>query len=325
MQSELVWASACRLGESPVWHVDDASIYFVDNKGQEVLACAPDGSRPRRWPMPQRIGWLAPRAGARRDGRAGEGGVTDSAGGASRADPPDGADISGAGIWVAGFQQGVAALTLEPEVRHELLHRLHDADSPMHLNDGKVDAAGRLWFGTVNGRDRERLDGQLYRLAADDVAPRSVDAGYRVTNGPAFSPDGRTLYHADSAAKTIFAFDVTAEGQLSNKRIWVEFNRYEGYPDGMTTDAEGHLWVAHFAGYRVTQRDARTARVLRTVVVPTPNATSVAFGGPGLNDLFITTARGGLADGALAVSPLSGGLFVARGVGPGRLSGVFGG
>ncbi len=296
MQSELVWASACRLGESPVWNADDSSLYFVDIKGREVLACAADGSRQRRWSVPQKIGWLAPRA----------------AGG-------------GATAWLAGFQQGVVELALEPEVRHELRHPLHDVESPLRLNDGKVDAAGRLWFGTLNDRDEESPEGQLYRLTTDDTAPQVVDAGYRVTNGPAFSPDGRVLYHADSAARTIFAFDLSPDGRLSGKRVLVELNRYEGYPDGMTTDAEGHLWVAHFGGYRVTQRDPRTGRVLRTVVVPGPNATSVAFGGPGLNDLFITTARGGMADGALAQSPLSGGLFVARGVGPGRLPGVYGG
>ena len=294
MQSELVWASACRLGESPVWNAADSSLYFVDIEGREVLACAADGSLQRRWPVSQKIGWLAPRA-------------------------------SGASPWLAGFQQGVVALSLEPEVRHELLHPLHDAESPLRLNDGKVDAAGRLWFGTLNDRDQERPDGQLYRLLPDDASPQAVDAGYRVTNGPAFSPDGRTLYHADSVAQTIFAFDLSPDGRLSGKRVLVEFNRYEGYPDGMTTDAEGRLWVAHFGGYRVSQRDPQTGRVLRTVVVPSPNATSVAFGGPGLNDLFITTARSGMAESALAQSPLSGGLFVARGVGPGRMPGVYGG
>ncbi len=291
MQSELVWDAGCRLGEGPVWHPQDASIYFVDIKGREVLRWSTDAGSGRRWPMPQQTGWLVPR---RRGG------------------------------WLAGFQQGVAALELEPEVRHALLHRLHDEGSPMRLNDAKADARGRLWFGSMNDDDSERSDGLLYRLTGDGT-PEAVDRGYRVTNGPAFSPDGRTMYHNDTAARRIHAFDVSAEGALSNKRVWAEFNRYEGHPDGIATDAEGRVWVAHWGGSRVTQRDARSGRVLRTVVVPAPNVTSVAFGGPGLVDLYITTARSGVGESALAQSPLSGGLFVARGVGPGRLAEAFDG
>lgn len=291
MQSELVWDARCRLGEGAVWHPEDASIYFVDVKGREVLRWSTEGGAGRRWPMPQQTGWLVPR---RRGG------------------------------WLAGLQQGVAALELEPEVRHGWLHRLHDDASPMRLNDAKADASGRLWFGTMNDEDLEQPDGALYRLSGTGT-PEVVDRGYRVTNGPAFSPDGATMYHNDTVARRIHAFDVAADGALSNKRVWAELNRYEGHPDGIATDAEGHVWVAHWAGSRVTQRDARSARVLRTVVVPAPNVTSIAFGGPGLVDLYITTARSGVGDSALAQSPLSGALFVARGVGPGRLAEAFDG
>ena len=291
MQSELVWDAGCRLGEGPVWCPAEAAIYFVDIEGREVLRWSAEGGRTQRWQMPESVGWLVPR---RRGG------------------------------WLAGFRQGVAALVLEPECRHEVLHRLH-ADAPtMRLNDAKVDARGRLWFGSLDDADEEGTDGLFYRLAGGGP-PEVVDRGYAVTNGPAFSPDGHTLYHNDSASRRIFAFDVSADGALSNKRVWAEFNRYEGQPDGITTDAEGHVWVAHWGGFRVTQRDARSGRVLRTVVVPSPNVTSVAFGGPGFADLYITTARRGVTESALAQSPLAGGLFVARGVGPGLAAEAFDG
>ena len=289
MQTELVWDCACQLGEGALWNAADASLYFVDILGREVLAFTPASGAQRRWAVPQMIGWIVPRAG---------------------------------GGWLAGFRQGIAALTLEPEVKVEWLQRLHAEDSPLRLNDAKADADGRLWFGTMR-IDETGNAGRFYRWV-NGGAPEVVDDGYGVSNGPAFSPDGHTVYHTDSAAATIYAFDLSSDGGLSRKRTFVEFGKYQGFPDGMTTDAAGHVWVAHWAGSRVTQRDL-SGRVLKTLVVPAPNVTNVAFGGPGLNDLYITTARLHLADGALAQSPRSGGLFVARGVGPGRLPGVFAG
>ncbi len=290
MQAELASDCACRLGEGALWHAADESLYFVDIKGREVLSFTPASNALRRWPMPQLIGWLLPRAG---------------------------------GGWLAGFQSGVAALTLDPAVQIEWLHTLHAADSPMRLNDAKADGAGRLWFGTMNNDDETRPDGILYRWIAG-APPEPVDCGYCVTNGPAFSPDGRTMYHTDSVLRTIFAFDVSAAGELSNKRRFVVLDADEGYPDGMCTDADGHLWVAHWGGARVTQRDG-AGRVLQRVTVAAPHVTNVAFGGPALRDLFITTARERMPKAALAGAGLAGGLFVARGAGQGQLPAAFAG
>jgi xylono-1,5-lactonase len=117
---------------------------------------------------------------------------------------------------------------------------------------------------------------------------------------------------------------VSDGGELSNKRVWCRFQTGEGFPDGMTTDAEGHVWVAHWGGARVTQRDASGA-VVRTVDVDAPHVTNVAFGGPRFSDLFITTARDGLDAAALAASPLSGALFVLRDAGRGVAAASFDG
>ena len=292
-EATLLWDCRCRLGEGAVWNEGDASIYFVDIKGREVLALTPATGRERRWKMPQMIGWLVPRR---------------------------------SGGWLAGFQQGVVALELgaDGESRFELLHRLHEDASPMRLNDAKADAAGRLWFGSMNAEDEMRPHGVFYRLDAASAAtvPEAVDKDYAVTNGPTFSIDGRTLFHTDSVARTIYAFDVDAEGggALSNKRVWVRFDDEEGWPDGMTTDAEGCVWVAHWGGARVTRRDA-AGRVIGRIAVPAPQVTNVAFGGDGYTDLFITTARTGLDAAALAAAPLAGGLFVARSAGRGMAPG----
>lgn len=291
MQAEVLWDCENRLGAGAVWNSDDASLYFVDIEAREVLAFTPASGARRRWTLPQTAGWLVPRAG---------------------------------GGWLAGFQQGLAALTLAPGIRFELLQRLHDEGSPMRLNNATVDAAGRLWFGTMNHVEPDRHDGKLYCWSGTD-APKQVETRYRVPGGPAFSPNGRTLYHCDSSERTVYAFNVSVDGELSKKRAFAVFNRFEGLPYGMTTDAGGNLWVAHWDGSRVTQREPISGRVLRTIVVPAPHVTSVAFGGPNLTDLFITTARAGLSEAALAQSRFAGSLFIARDVGQGSPAAVFSG
>ena len=289
---ELIWDCRCELGEGALWSVRDATLYLVDIRGCAVLAHSPTGATQRRWDMPQRIGWLVPRR---------------------------------SGGWVAGFAQGVAGLDLHPDGTSQIqwLHTLHEADSPLRLNDAKVDAQGRLWFGTMNVVDNTRNESVLYRLRPGGV-PEVADAGYGVTNGPAFSPDGRTMYHTDTMARTIYAFDLNDDGAVSNKRVWVRLRTEEGYPDGMTTDADGNLWLAHWGGSRVTQRDVQ-GRVIRTVPLPVPQVTSLAFGGTQLQDLYITTARVGLPTIALTEAPLSGGLFMLSAAGQGVAPNAFAG
>ena len=287
---ECVWDAQCRLAEGLVWDAAKQSMFFVDIKGMAVHAFTPDKGAQRSWPMPEMIGWLVPRQ---------------------------------SGDWVAGFQSGVAALKLGQPSKIDWLHRIHKPNSPMRLNDAKADAQGRLWFGSMNGQDESQPVGQFYRLDGDGQL-KVVDSGYCVTNGPTFSVDGRTLFHTDSPARTIYAFDVSADGALSNKRAWVKFGDDEGFPDGMTTDADGNVWVAHWGGSRVTQRDA-AGRVQQTIALPVPHVTNLAFGGKDLTDLYITSARAGLSPQALAAAPLSGGLFRVTRAGRGRLPGVWAG
>ena len=287
---ELVWDCRCELGEGALWNVHESSIYAVDIRGCAVLACKANGTVQRRWDMPQRIGWLVSRR---------------------------------SGGWVAGFAQGVASLDLHRDGTSQIewLHTLHEANSPLRLNDAKVDEKGRLWFGTMSVVDNTRNESVLYRLCPGG-SPEVADAGYGVTNGPAFSPDGRTMYHTDTKARTIYAFDLNDDGSLSNKRVWVRLQTDEGLPDGMTTDADGNVWVAHWGGARVTQRDAQGG-VIRIVPLPVPQVTSVAFGGPQMQDLYITTARVGLQSTALADAPLSGGLFMLAAAGQGLAPNAF--
>lgn len=177
------------------------------------------------------------------------------------------------------------------------------------FNDGKVDPAGRFWAGTMDRYERQ-ASGSLYRLDPDLRWTR-CDTGYRVTNGPAFSRDGRTLYHTDSALQRVYAFDLAADGSIANRRVHLQFGEGEGYPDGMTVDAEDGLWIAFWDGWCV-RRFAPDGSRLAEIKVPAQRPTSVAFGGPDLDRLFVTSARRDLNADELIDQPQAGGLFMTR-------------
>lgn len=145
------------------------------------------------------------------------------------------------------FDSVTGAFTLLVPIEH---------DKPRHrINDGFVDNAGRLWFGTLH-EDCKIEGGALYGWQKD----RPVvchDAGYVVTNGPAVSPDGSALCHTDSGARTVYVFEVSASGTLSRKRPFIHFPEEGVYPDGMAVDSAGHLWIALFNGWRVEQYSAQ--------------------------------------------------------------------
>jgi len=122
---------------------------------------------------------------------------------------------------------------------------------------------------------------------------RRVDEGYKVTNGPTFSPDQKVMYHTDSGPGTVYRFDLSPEGELSNKQVWLQFTGDMGSPDGMTTDAEGYVWIAHWGGSRVS-RWSPDAKLDREIRLPAPQITSVTFGGAGLDRMFVTSAAKGL-------------------------------
>ena len=174
-------------------------------------------------------------------------------------------------------------------------------------NDGKIGPDGALWLCTDDLAEREPR-GVLWRIAPDGSATL-IDAGFVVGNGPAFAPDGRTMYFADSMAGRILAYDVVPElGEVRSRRVFATVAGEAGFPDGMTVDAEGHLWVAHWGGSRISRYDP-DGTVERVVPMLVPNVTSLAFAGPDLTTLFITTAREGLSTAQLEAMPESGGLY----------------
>jgi xylono-1,5-lactonase len=258
------------LGEGPVWIAAEQALYWVDIEQRHVL----------RW-------------------TAGEGARTIDVPACSLAPRASGGFIGAghSGFFTAEEGLGEVRLVGDPE----------SALESNRFNDGKTDRQGRFWAGTMDRFERES-SGKLYRLDPD-LRWTKVDSGYRVTNGPAFSLDGRTMFHTDSALQRIYAFDLAENGAASNRRLFRQFGPGEGYPDGMTVDSQDCLWIAFWDGWCV-RRLSPGGETLEEIALPVQQPTSCAFGGPGLDQLFVTSARRGLGPEALERQPQAGGLFV---------------
>jgi sugar lactone lactonase YvrE len=180
------------------------------------------------------------------------------------------------------------------------------------FNDAKCDPKGRLWSGTADiGETRQ--SGSLYVIEGQGQRrTRRIDSGIICSNGPAFSPDGRRAYFTDSFAQEIYSYDVDLDtGLIGERKSFFRCSPEAGYPDGMTVDSEGYLWCCNWDGWSVT-RYAQSGEIDRVLKVPVPRPTSVCFGGPRMDQLFITSASDGLKEEQLKEAPLSGSLFVCE-------------
>jgi sugar lactone lactonase YvrE len=192
-------------------------------------------------------------------------------------------------------------------------------------NDGKCDSKGRFWAGTM-ATDHTPGAGTLYRLdrTNGDYAVSAMISGITVANGLDWSPDNRLMYYIDSPTQRIDVFDFDEEsGTPANRRAFAEIPAADGMPDGMTVDAEGHLWVALFRGAKV-RRYRPNGEINLEVKVPVTLVTSCAFGGRNAEDLYITTARHRLTPAEGAEQTTAGGVFVCRPGPAGRLPYRFG-
>ncbi|SFI23087.1 SMP-30/gluconolactonase/LRE family protein [Modicisalibacter xianhensis] len=256
---ECVWAGRAQLGEGPVWcpeRGEQGEVLFVDILGGRLHAHDLASGATRDWPLDEPCCWLV----ARSDGHG----------------------------FIAGLRSRLAHLDVDEDGPRVVSAWSTPDDEPPgnRYNDAKADRWGRLWFGSMDDA-AERATGALYRL--DERGVTKVDSGYRVANGPAISPDGTTLFHSDTPSRVIYAFDITPDGELANKRKHVQFSGTQGFPDGMTCDASGGLWVAHWDGGRVS-RFTPEGRLDETIPIPASRVTSCTFAGRDLNQLYITTA-----------------------------------
>jgi sugar lactone lactonase YvrE len=206
------------------------------------------------------------------------------------------------GLWEIHGKSGAKKLLVAPPGHDPVRCR---------FNDGKCDPQGRLWAGTMSLQSEPGL-GALYCFPSANQVRREL-AGVSVSNGLAWSLDGRTLHYIDSPTRRIDAFDFDSDSaRISNRRPAITLPAGTDRPDGCTLDAEGMLWVAHWGGGCVTRWNPTNAQHLATISVPAPHTTSCAFGGANYDTLYITTARRGLSAEQLAQFPESGGIFACR-------------
>jgi sugar lactone lactonase YvrE len=267
-----VWSLGAELGEGPVWVERDRALWFTDIKKRQIHRFDPENGDQRSWFAPEYVGFALPASG---------------------------------GGFVAGLKSGLHHFD-DRSGAFRLIAPV-EADLPANrINDGTVDPSGRLWFGTMDNLEAEET-GAIYRLGDDGSV---VHAGGEccITNGPAVSPDGRTLYHVDTLRGIVYACDVEEGGSVARRRIFCEIDKRDGYPDGPSVDADGCVWIGLYAGWSA-RRYSPGGELIDTVRFPVSNITKIAFGGKDLRTAFATTARQGLKPEQLAAQPQAGDLF----------------
>lgn len=271
------------LGEGPIWSPRRRALFWVDIMAPALRRLELDSGAVTSWAMPERIGWAIERAGSD--------------------------DL------VIGLKSGFAMLRLDPFAT-TMIGDPEPERPGNRLNDAKADRFGRIWAGSKHDEDAQ-ASGALHRLD-HDLSWERVDDGYGVTNGPTFSPDGGVLYHTDSAERTVYAFDAHADGRITDKRVFLRFPDEWGHPDGMTVDAQGGLWIAHWGGARIS-RFHPDGRWDRSIALPATNITSIAFAGDRLDRMFVTSSADGQDE------PAAGALFEVFSGAVGLPAGLFGG
>ena len=292
--------SLCELGESPFWHPQERSLYWIDIPGRAVLRTRGDidtACTIERWPLPEEPGCIAP---ARRGGL------------------------------VIALRSGIHRAKAWGGVLQMIAPADYDT-ATLRFNDGKCDPLGRFWAGTLN-EPKDQANATLYCLDARGgrapVVTKMANAA-TTANGLGFAPDARTVYWADTAAHSVRAWDWAGEANaLTHERVFHQFDMkpagwtpesgvpYQGRPDGATVDAAGDYWVAMFEGAQLL-RLSPAGEVREAIALPVQCPTMPCFGGDDLRTLFVTSGRKGRPAAEIARLPASGSVIQQRVATPG--------
>jgi sugar lactone lactonase YvrE len=263
------------LGECPQWSTEEQALYFVDIKGKALHRFRPATGEHSTMAMPEEIGCYGFKKG---------------------------------GGFIAGFRSGLWLLDANGTPLEKLADNPEDQRTS-RFNDGRIDPAGRFLAGTI---DEPKDGGKAHFYRYDRRGLHVLASGLLTSNGVAFSPDGHTLYHSDTPTFTVwrYAYD-PATGEATDKTLFLRLEPTEtdrGRPDGAAVDAEGCYWTALFEGGRI-RRYAPDGRLLAEYPIPARCPTMVAFGGPDLKTLYVTSARTGRSQEELTALPHSGSVF----------------
>jgi sugar lactone lactonase YvrE len=276
-QVEVVIDAQAELGEGPLWDDREGVLYWVDIMGHRVRRYDPAAGEERIYDLGQPVSAVVPRE---------KGGL------------------------VLAVERGFALF----EPRTGTATRLatpREQREGTRFNDGKCDPAGRFWAGTM-AYDLTRGAGVLYRLDPNGTV-RPMAHGLTISNGIAWNEKRGVMYHIDTIPRTVWAYDYdAATGGIANRRSVWQVPPSLGYPDGMTLDREGRLWIAFFGGGAVRCWDPRRKQVVHTIELPVSQVTACAFGGTDLQTLYITTAHENMTPEQRVAEPLAGALFAAR-------------
>ncbi len=266
------------VGECPLWHPVEQRLYWVDTRRPALYRLEADGSA-TTWLMPSNIGSFVFRR---------QGGL------------------------IAGLKQGFCEIDLETGRVTDIVDP--EPDLPENrLNDGKCDRLGRFWCGSRDPTD-VNPGGSLYRLDRD-FSVKKMDSGFIVSNGMAFSPDGKTLVFGDSRGETIWRYDLDLDsGELSNKRVFLSTEGLPWRVDGATFDNQGYYWCALIGDSAVGRFDAM-GRLDQIIRLPVSHPTMCNFGGPNLDILYVTSGTVFLSEEEKARQPLAGSVFAVHGLG----------
>jgi sugar lactone lactonase YvrE len=276
-QLQVIHAQPSMLGEGPCWDADNRQLYWVDIESGHIHRLDVDTGQVATADFGQKVGAVALRQ---------------------------------SGGLIVAAQHGIYLFDME--TREQVRIANPEADLPNNrFNDGKCDAKGRFWAGTMS-MDGEPGKGALYCIEPDHTVRKMVES-VNLSNGLAWSPDNTVLYYIDSPTFRITAYEFHLEtGELGASGVVAHIPENLGTPDGMTIDAEGKLWVAHWGGSRITRWDPQTGRQIGEIPMPVSKPTCCIFGGDALDQLYITSARIGSSDEELAAQPLNGAVFRAQ-------------
>ncbi|MCS6993495.1 MAG: SMP-30/gluconolactonase/LRE family protein [Anaerolineales bacterium] len=271
---ELLLDAQAALGEGPAWNAVHRCLSWVDIHAGRLHLYNPSSGEQETLSVDPPLGCAAPAQG---------------------------------GKFILGMRHGIALL--HPQTGQLSVLASPEAHLPGNrFNDGKCGPDGRFLAGTMDNSEKE-ASGALYSYAPNG-ALKTLVTGVRISNGLAWSRDYRTLYYIDTPTFEVKAYDYDLEsGEIANPRVVISIPPRLGFPDGMTSDAAGRLWIGMWGGAAVTVWNPNSGQLLETLPLPAKNVTACVFGGENGTDLFITSARQGLTRADLSEYPLSGGLF----------------